>query len=182
VFEERLLDVGRQLGPLRNDGRTETLEDALLCLAQHNAFIITLLNRGNGATFVLPSGKGACERIARIVAHAQAGVTATEWIFTLPAILLVIAGGYGMAIQAGHDLTSSWLMRGQVLFALSGLIWLFILVPLQVRQARLAKNLSPDRPIDEHYRQLGRRWLVWGIAATFPLIAATYVMRGDCPH
>jgi uncharacterized membrane protein len=113
---------------------------------------------------------------ARLVAHAQAGVTATEWIFTLPAILLVIAGGYGMVIQSGHDLTSSWLMLGQVLFALSGLIWLFILVPLQVRQARLAKNLSPDKPIDEHYRQLGHRWLVWGIAATVPLIAATYVM------
>jgi uncharacterized membrane protein len=112
----------------------------------------------------------------RLIAHAQAGVTVTEWIFTVPAIALVLIGGYGMVIEASLDITTPWLLIGQALFAVSGLIWLGILVPLQVRQARLARMLSPENPIGDSYRRACRAWLRWGIAATIPLIAAVYVM------
>ncbi len=113
---------------------------------------------------------------ARVIAHAQIGVTVTEWMFTLPAIVLVLGGGYGMTFYAGLDLGARWLVLGQALFLISGLIWLFILVPLQIRQARLARDLKPGQPIDASYREACRQWLVWGIGATIPLIAALYFM------
>ena len=111
----------------------------------------------------------------RLVAHAQYLVTLTDWFFTASGIILIIAGGYGMVYVAGLDpLASTWLVGAQVSFLVSGLIWLFVLVPLQIRQARMAKRFSNDIPPD--YRRDAQRWLVWGIVATIPLVLATWLM------
>lgn len=114
---------------------------------------------------------------ARVVANAQRAVITADWIFTLPAIALIIIGGYGMAIVGGMDLFGDpWLVWGQLLFFASGILWLGVLVPVQIRQARAAKNFDPDAPIPQSYWRDARLWLIWGIIATVPLVAATYVM------
>jgi uncharacterized membrane protein len=113
----------------------------------------------------------------KIVAHAQHGVTVADWLFTLTGILLLIIGGYGAAAFAGWSLTGpTWLVLGQILFAVSGLIWLVILIPIQIRQARTVRALRDDSALPAPYRRDSRIWLVWGILATVPLIAALYVM------
>lgn len=112
-----------------------------------------------------------------IIAHAQSGVTIADWLFTLTGIALILIGGYGAAWMQGYPLFSlDWLVAGQLLFALSGLIWLGILVPLQIRQARAAKAFARDGIVPAPYRRDARLWLVWGIVATVPLVAALYVM------
>jgi uncharacterized membrane protein len=112
-----------------------------------------------------------------MVAHAQHAVIVADWLFTLPAIALILFGGYGMVLHAGLDpLGSAWLVWGQGLFLLSGCIWLGILVPAQIRQGRAARALRKGDALPESYWRDGRLWLVWGIAATAPLIAAIYVM------
>ena len=89
---------------------------------------------------------------------------------------MIIAGGYGMVFMAGLDPFAAWLVRPQLLFALSGIMWLGILVPLQIRQARAARQFKNGDPVPESYWRDCRSWLVWGIAATVPLVAAVYVM------
>ena len=114
-------------------------------------------------------------RDARLVAHAQHGVTIADWIFTLTGLILI--GGYGAAAVASLSLTSStWLVIGQLLFAVSGLVWLCVLVPIQIRQGRAARVLTPGDTLPAQYRRDSRRWLIWGIVATVPLVAAIYVM------
>ena len=114
---------------------------------------------------------------ARLIAHAQHGVTVADWIFTLSGIVLILVGGYGAATVAGLSVTGpAWLVIGQLLFAVSGLIWLLVLVPIQIRQARTARLLPSDRLLPEQYRRDSRNWLVWGVVATVPLVAAVYVM------
>jgi uncharacterized membrane protein len=114
---------------------------------------------------------------ARLIAHAQHGVTVADWIFTLAGIVLVLVGGYGAAVVAGLSVTNlRWLVIGELLFAVSGLVWLAVLVPIQIRQARMARMLEPDAVLPSLYRRDSRKWLVWGIIATVPLIAAIYVM------
>ena len=114
---------------------------------------------------------------ARLVAHAQQGVTVADWIFTLAGIVLILVGGYGAAANAGFSLTGPlWLVIGQLLFAVSGLVWLCVLVPIQIRQARVARSLAREAILPSQYRRDSRRWLVWGIVATVPLVAAIYVM------
>ena len=113
----------------------------------------------------------------RLIAHAQHGVTVADWIFTLAGIVLILVGGYGAAWVAGLSLTSPlWLVIGQVLFAVSGLVWLCILVPIQIRQARAARLLVGGDTLPLQYRRDSRRWLIWGVVATVPLVAAIYVM------
>ena len=65
---------------------------------------------------------------------------------------------------------------GELLFAVSGIVWLAVLVPIQIRQARMARSLAPNAELPSLYRRDSRRWLVWGIIATVPLVAAIYVM------
>lgn len=112
-----------------------------------------------------------------VMIFAQRAVIVADWLFTIPGIVLVLVGGYGMAWVGGYDLINdSWLLSSQVLFALSGLIWLFLLVPLQVKLMRQARS-SLTEPVELiRYRKDSRTWLVWGIAATIPLVAALYFM------
>ena len=116
-------------------------------------------------------------REPRTIAFAQRLVTVTDWVFTLGGIVLIYAGGIGAMLVGGFDfLDTLSLVWGQVLFAISGLIWLRVLVPAQIRQARLARAFAAGGEIPGTYWAEGRRWLVWGIIATLPLLAAVWVM------
>jgi len=112
-----------------------------------------------------------------VIAFAQRLVTVTDWFFTFWGIVLLVVGGYGAALTAGLDpLGDAWLVWSQAMFLLAGLIWLLVLVPIQVRQARLARGFAASGGIPEEYRRLSRRWIAWGLAATIPLVAATWIM------
>ena len=111
-----------------------------------------------------------------VVSFAQRLVVHTDWSLTGGGVLLVILGGYGMTWQANMSLTQMpWLFWGQILFLLSGMIWLFVLIPIQTAQSRLARAFGVSG-ISEAYRQLSRTWIRWGVAATVPLVIATYLM------
>jgi len=114
---------------------------------------------------------------AQIVAYAQNLVTLCDWVFTLGGIVMIVIGGYGMAFVRGYNVFESpWLIWGQLLFLVSGLIWLFVLVPLQIRQAKQARVSSQSGSVPAAYWRDGRLWLIWGIIATIPLVGAIYVM------
>jgi uncharacterized membrane protein len=113
-----------------------------------------------------------------VVAFAQRMVIVTDWFLTLGGVLLLGVGGYGMSMTANIDVIDTrWIAIGQLLFAISGLIWIGILVPTQIAQQRATRAFDLSQPgLPESYRRLSRRWLVWGIIATLPLIAAMYLM------
>jgi uncharacterized membrane protein len=113
----------------------------------------------------------------RIIAHAQYLVTVTDWFFTLSGIVLLVGGGFGAAYVAGMPwFARGWLAESELLFLLSGMIWLFVLVPIQIRQARQARAFAGGAPIPGAYWRNSRLWLIWGIVATVPLVAALYFM------
>ncbi len=112
-----------------------------------------------------------------VIAFAQRLVTITDWFFTFWGILLLVIGGYGAAWIGGLDvLRDDWILWSEVLFALAGALWLFLLVPIQVKQARMAREFGRGTPIPDAYWRLGRLWIVWGLVATILLVAATWVM------
>ncbi len=121
------------------------------------------------------------------IAFAQRLVTGTDWAFTGTGFTLVIVGGYGMAWIAGFPLfASGWMLWSQAMFVLSGALWACVLLPIQIRQSRLLTALAPHAaprgaPPPE-YAALCRRWIVWGVVATLPLVAALYMMLAKVPR
>ena len=107
-----------------------------------------------------------------VIAFAQRQVTLTDYIFTLGGAVLVLVTGLSNASTYGVDyLSIKWLLWGYGLFVASGIIWVVILIPLQIKLATLARQFAEDEPIPELYWKLGRLWLIFGILATLlPLI------------
>jgi uncharacterized membrane protein len=113
----------------------------------------------------------------RVIAHAQRLVSLTDWIFTAGGVVLILLGGYGMVFAAGIDPRGQlWLVLGQALFGASGLIWLIVLIPTQIAQARTARLFASGGTIPESYWRQARRWNVWGVIATLIPLANVYVM------
>ena len=111
-----------------------------------------------------------------VIGFAQRLVTLTDWVFTFGGVVLVLIGGYGMAAAAGYDLRMSWLLLAQSLFVASGVIWAAILIPIQIRQARLAHAFENGGEIPAVYWRLNRHWYIWGLLATVIPAANLYVM------
>lgn len=113
----------------------------------------------------------------RIVGFSQRLVTLTDWSLTFWGVVLTIGGGYGAAaIGQLAVFADRWLVLGQILFVISGLLWLGILVPLQIRMARMARQFQAGGSIPPAYTKASHAWFVVGVASTVPLIAAVWVM------
>jgi uncharacterized membrane protein len=111
----------------------------------------------------------------QVLGFAQKLITYTDWSMTLWGVILTMAGGYGLAMEGQFDLTSGWLLWAQICFVAAGLIWMGLIVPIQIRAARLARQFGEDG-VSEEYKALSRKWIFWGLVSTVPLLAALWLM------
>ena len=112
-----------------------------------------------------------------IVAYAQRLVTITDIAFTATGVVLIIVSGQVLADDFGGVFSGpSWLTLGWSLFIASGVIWVAILIPIQVKQARLAKHFGDEGTIPERYWRLAMLWYVFGGIATLLPLVNIYLM------
>ena len=112
-----------------------------------------------------------------VVAFAQRQVTLTDFVFTAGGGALLLLGGLGNALWYGMDyLHIPWLSWSLGLFIASGVIWAAILIPVQIKQARLARAFAKGGSIPAEYRRLGRIWNGFGLLATMLPLIAVYLM------
>jgi uncharacterized membrane protein len=106
------------------------------------------------------------------VVFAQRTVVLADWAFTLPGVLLILIGGYAMAVRRPFPLHGLvWLEWGQGLFYVAALIWLLVLVPTQRRLVDVSAAALRSGVMSPEFRRLSRRWAMWGgIATLLPLI------------
>jgi len=113
----------------------------------------------------------------KIIAFAQRQVILTDYVFTGGGVAIILVSGVGNAMVHGMDYWSiRWLAWGLWLFLASGIIWLAILIPVQAKQARLAREFAEGGTISDEYWYLGRLWLWFGTAATLLPLASLYWM------
>lgn len=150
------------------------MESSLLLKTLHMAGACLFL----GNLIVTGWWKMAADRTgdAKIIAFAQRQVIHTDWVFTCGGACLLGGSGIVGAMSQGIALTSFWILGGIVLFAASGLIWGGILLPLQRRQAALARTFAHGGPIPDGYWRLNRAWMTWGMVATLLPVAAIPLM------
>jgi uncharacterized membrane protein len=107
----------------------------------------------------------------KVIAFSQKLVTYTDIFFTTIGVLLIIITGFLMASQYENFLHIRWIIWGLSLFIASGIVWVFILIPLQISLHQLAKQFKTNQTIPDKYWRLERLWMIFGTIATIlPLI------------
>jgi uncharacterized membrane protein len=115
-------------------------------------------------------------RNAAVVAYAQRLVTTTDIAFTATGAALIAVSGRAMADDFGGVTGPTWLTVGGLLFITSGVIWVTILIPIQITQARLARQFGNQQFIPDRYWRLARLWYLFGGIATLLPLANLYFM------
>lgn len=113
-----------------------------------------------------------------IIAFAQRQVTLTDFVFTAGGASILFAAGIANIILYDINImTTSWVVWGLSLFTLSGIIWGAMLIPIQIKQAREAKQFTADTVISEQYWKREFQWYIYGITATvLPLISVVFMV------
>ena len=112
----------------------------------------------------------------QIIAYAQRQVTLTDFIFTGGGVLILLVAG--MLNVYLHDMSYSakWLNHGMAIFLASGVIWAAVLIPVQIKQANMAKVFAVSGHIPDHYWKLCTTWNIFGLLATLIPLVNLYFM------
>ena len=108
-----------------------------------------------------------------IISFSNRMVLLTDVVFTLGGSVGVVATGYLMAHRWGGESAHPWIQWSYILFGLSGLIWLLVLLPLQLRQRQILRQTTRITP---QYLRLSRLWQAWGAVATLLPLPIFYFM------
>lgn len=147
-----------------------------LTLKSIHIFGVILL-MGNIIVTAWWKGRANRSRNPIIIGFAQRQVTATDWLFTLPGAILIVASGDWVGYKLIADSWSlTWLTWGRLLFIASGVLWLAVLVPVQIKQAHLARGFEQGGAIPEVYWHLNQIWYRVGIVAVLLPLANLYWM------
>lgn len=112
----------------------------------------------------------------QIIAYAQRQVTLTDFIFTGGGVLILLIAG--MINVYLHDMSyaTKWLGHGMAIFLVSGLIWGAVLIPVQIKQAKMARAFAQNGEIPASYWKLCTTWNLFGLLATLIPLANLYYM------
>jgi uncharacterized membrane protein len=104
-------------------------------------------------------------------------VMLADFVFTIPGLLLIIISGVWMAVQAGYLVSGfNWLTLSLILFALTGILWAGVLLPLQRKMIHLSAPTAENEFNIESYRQASRHWMIFGTLATLLPVLILYLM------
>ena len=107
--------------------------------------------------------------VARLVVRA-------DWWFTTPAVIVQPLTGLAMVYLAGWPLSTPWIAWSLGLYALTGALWLPVVV-LQLRMARMAAQAAAQQtPLPAAYWRCARWWEALGYPAFVAMLAVFWLM------
>lgn len=111
----------------------------------------------------------AIARVARLTVLA-------DWVFTTPAVIVQPASGVALALLAGFDLRSPWLLAAVALYLLAGACWIPV-VFLQHRARDLAIAAAhAGTALPPEYHRVMRTWFLLGWPAFLAVLATYWLM------
>jgi len=136
-----------------------------------------VLFAGNIITAAFWKVRADAQKNPAVIHSTAQNVMLADYVFTLPGLLLIIASGIAMTASRQIPLAGlNWLTVSLILLAVTGIIWLAVLLPLQRRMIRHSAACLQTGSITEEYRQASRYWAIFGTAATLLPIAILYLM------
>lgn len=122
---------------------------------------------GNIITAAFWKVRADLQRNPALIHSTVKNVMLADYVFTLPGLVLIVVSGIAMAVHAGMPMSGmNWLTLSLILFAVTGVIWLAVLIPLQRGMIRHSAECIESGIISKAYRQASLYWAVFGIAAT----------------
>lgn len=115
-------------------------------------------------------------RDAAVVAYAQRLVLTTDVAFTATGVVLILVSGQVMAEDFGGVFGPTWLTLGFAFFIASGVIWLTVLIPIQLKQWQLSREFRSGDEIPARYWRLSTAWAAFGAIATVLPFINVYLM------
>lgn len=111
-----------------------------------------------------------------LLAFTMEGIIRSDRFFTVPGVVGIIASGVAMAMQRHLPIIGTrWILVPLILFAVSGIIFMARVAPLQRQLLALARN---EGSFDySRYRAVAVQWELWGAAALLtPVIALVFMV------
>lgn len=108
-----------------------------------------------------------------IIHHTMGGIILSDRYFTVPGVLVIVAGGIWAAIEGELPLLrTGWIFWSLLLFSISGIVFGWKLAPLQKLIVTLSNSTALSDAEWAKYDQLLKSWHVWGfIAVAAPFMA-----------
>jgi len=133
-----------------------------------------ILFLGNIIVTAVWASLGRRSRDAEVVRFLVRGILATDAIFSLPGVILLLMNG-GVLGTAWFKAGAPWIIVSVILFALTGVLWGAVLVPVQKKLGRMVEAMPQGGPIPAEYDVLMAKWFRFGgIATLLPLV--TFVL------
>jgi uncharacterized membrane protein len=143
----------------------------------HVVSVIAFL--GNITTGLFWHGQAARSREPSLLAFTMKGIIRSDRLFTIPGVFGIIITGVGTATR-GHlpIMRTGWILWTLVLFAISGLVFMIRVAPLQRKLLTLAETGAASGSFSyAEYHALALRWEVWGaIALVTPMVGLIFMV------
>jgi uncharacterized membrane protein len=72
--------------------------------------------------------------------------------------------------------SAKWLGHGMAILLASGVIWAAVLIPVQIKQAKMTKEFTENSVIPDRYWKLCKTWNIFGLLATLIPLVNLYFM------
>ncbi len=137
-----------------------------------------ILFLGNIITAAFWKVRAEVKKDLRLLHETVKNVMLADYIFTLPGIALILISGHRMAYLSGYSIFDvKWLAISYSLFILTGLIWLFILLPSQYAMIKHSKQSIENGALIQSYKKASMIWNIFGIIATLiPIIILFFML------
>lgn len=146
-----------------------------LWLLLHLAGVVLFV--GNIVTATFWKIRADLHKNPAVIHSAVKNVMLADFVFTLPGLVLIILSGIVMAVQTEMLAQGfNWLMASLILFAVTGVVWLAVLLPLQRAMIRYSAACVDRGYITEEYARASRWWAVFGTIATLLPVVILYLM------
>lgn len=114
-----------------------------------------------------------------LIHHTWKSLIRSDQYFTIPGVIVITIAGIIGAIQAHFPLIrTGWIFWAIVLFSFSGIVFGWILYPLQ-KKLRQATDVTENntREFDWNiYNKMYKSWELWGLVAIIAPILALVMM------
>lgn len=140
--------------------------------------VAVIMFLGNITTGLFWHAHAARTRDPRLLGHTMDGIIRSDRLFTIPGVVVIIVGGVGAAMGGGYPiLGTGWILWSLILFAVSGIVFVTRVAPLQVRLRDFAHAAVERGSFDwPAYQRLAAAWERWGAVALLTPVAALVLM------